>query len=60
MKDGIYLQVFAIKDGQRYDVKIMPMNELSVALTNGMMDGLYKATCPSEVEVDSTKEVGNE
>lgn len=55
MKDGIYLQVFAIKDGQRYDVKIMPMNELSVALTNGMMDGLYKATCPSEVDVDSTK-----
>ena len=60
MKDGLYLQVFAVKDGERFDIKTMPMNELSVALTNGMMDGLYKATCPSEVEVDSTKENANE
>lgn len=56
MKDGLYLQVFAVKGGQRFDVKTMPMDDLGVSLFNGMMEGLYKATCPPEVEEDSTKE----
>ena len=56
MKDGLYLQVFAVKDGQHSDVKTISMNDLGVSLFNGMMEGLYKATCPPEVEEDSTKE----
>lgn len=41
-KDGIYMELFAIKDGVRYNAKIVNMKEVSTILTNGLMDGIQK------------------
>lgn len=40
--DGVYIQLFAVKDGKRYDLKVITLKELSTVLTNGLMDGLEK------------------
>lgn len=40
MNDGIYMELFAIKDGVRYNAKIIDMKEVSTKLTNGLMDGI--------------------
>lgn len=42
MKDGIYFQIFAIKDGIRYNAKIIHVKEVSEIMTNSVMDGLGK------------------
>lgn len=42
MKDGIYFEVFVVKDGVRYTVKIMDAKEVSNILVNSVMDGLGK------------------
>ena len=42
MKDGIYFEVFAVKDGVRYNAKIIDMSEVSKIMANSVMDGLGK------------------
>ena len=42
MNDGIYMELFAIKDGMRYNVKVMNMNEAVNILTNSLLDGIEK------------------
>lgn len=41
-RDGTYMELFAIKDGVRYNAKIVNMKEVSTILTNGLMDGIQK------------------
>lgn len=40
--DGIYIELFAMKDGVRYNTKIVNMKDVSVILTNSLMDGIEK------------------
>ncbi len=40
MKDGIYFEVFAVKEGTRYNAKIIDVKEASKILANSVMDGL--------------------
>ena len=42
MKDGIYFEVFAAKDGVRYSVKIIDAKDVSGIMANSVMDGLGK------------------
>lgn len=42
MKDGIYFEVFAIKDGARYNLKIIDAKQLSGIMVNSVMDGIEK------------------
>ena len=48
MKDGIYMEMFAIKNGIRYNAKVINMKDVSVTLTNSLMDGIGKL-CELEV-----------
>ena len=41
-KDGIYIELFSIKDGIRYNAKIIEMKDVVNILTNGLMDGIEK------------------
>ena len=40
MKDGIYFEVFVVKDGARYNAKIIDAAEVSKIMANSVMDGL--------------------
>lgn len=40
--DGVYIEFFAIKNGVRYNAKIIPLEKASVVLTNSLMDGIQK------------------
>lgn len=40
MNDGIYIELFAVKDGVRYDAKILDMKEVTLILTNGLLNGI--------------------
>jgi hypothetical protein len=40
MKDGIYFELFAIKDGVRYNAKIVDVSTVSQILENHVMNGL--------------------
>ena len=40
--DGIYVELFAVKDGKRYNYKELSMKELSLTLTGSLMDGIDK------------------
>ncbi len=42
LNDGIYMELFAVKDGIRYNAKIIDMKEVSVTLTGSLMDGIEK------------------
>ena len=42
MKDGIYFEIFAVKDGLRYNAKIIGAEEVSGIMANSVMDGLGK------------------
>jgi hypothetical protein len=42
MNDGIYVELFAVKDGVRYNAKIINVNDVSMVLTNSLMDGIEK------------------
>ena len=41
-EDGLYIQLFAVKNGVRYDMKVVDMKEVSATLTNALMDGVEK------------------
>ena len=38
--DGIYAELFAVKDGTRYNAKVVSIKEMSTILTNSLMDGI--------------------
>lgn len=40
--DGIYMQLFCVKNGVRYDMKVVNLKEASTILTNSLMDGIEK------------------
>lgn len=40
MNDGIYVELFAVKDGVRYNAKILDMKEVTLILTNSLMNGI--------------------
>ena len=42
MDDGVYMELFSIKDGVRYNAKIINMKEVASILTNSLMDGVDK------------------
>ena len=42
LNDGVYMELFAVKDGIRYNAKIIDMKEVSTILTNSLMDGIEK------------------
>ncbi len=41
-EDGLYVELFAIKNGVRYNAKILNMRDVATTLTDGLMDGLDK------------------
>lgn len=41
-EDGIYMELFAVKDGVRYNAKIINMRDVSTILTGSLMDGIEK------------------
>ena len=40
--DGVYMELFAVKNGMRYNAKVVSMSEASKTLTNGLMNGVEK------------------
>ena len=42
LDDGIYTELFAVKNGIRYNAKIVDMKKVSTTLTNSLMDGIEK------------------
>ena len=42
VKDGIYIELFAVKDGVRYNSKVVNIRDVSTLLTNSLMDGIEK------------------
>lgn len=40
MNDGIYIELFAVKDGVRYNAKILDMKEATLILTNGLLNSI--------------------
>lgn len=40
--DGIYAELFAVKNGIRYNAKVVDMGDMTRTLTNGLMDGIEK------------------
>ena len=38
--DGVYIELFAIKNGIRYNAKIINMKDMANILTNSLMDGI--------------------
>ena len=50
MKDGIYIEVFALKDNLRYNYKIMSLSELTQEAAKGVADGIANAIGMKEGE----------
>lgn len=42
INDGAYIELFAIKNGVRYNAKIINMKDMANILTNSLMDGIEK------------------
>lgn len=40
--DGVYMELFCIKNGVRYNAKIINMKDVATILTNSLMDGIEK------------------
>lgn len=40
IEDGIYVEFFAVKDGERYNVKIVSIKDIATTLTGSLMDGI--------------------
>lgn len=51
MDDGIYLEIFAAKEGKRINLKIVSLRQLSNVLTNGLMNAIEEI-----VEIEMPKE----
>ena len=55
MTNGIELDVFAVKDGLRYKVNTISINDVSKILTDSIMDGIGKV-----IGIDNKGEENNE
>lgn len=55
MKDGIYFEVFAMKDGKRYNAKIISVAEVSKIMANSVVDGLGKVIGFAEADTTTEK-----
>ena len=42
VNDGVYMELFTVKNGVRCNIKTMNIKEASKTLTNGLMDGIEK------------------
>ena len=40
VEDGIYAEFFAVKNGVRYNAKVIDVKEMSTTLVNGLMNGI--------------------
>lgn len=40
--DGLYAEIFAVKDGVRYDSHIVNIEDVSKILIDSLMDGIQK------------------
>ena len=38
--DGIYIEIFAVKNGVRYNAQILDIKDVSLILTNHLMNGV--------------------
>lgn len=56
MKDGIYFEIFAVKDGVRYNVKIIDGKEVSKIMANSVMDGLGQVIGFEDTYLSAEKE----
>ena len=55
MKDGIYFEIFVVKDGVRYNAKIIDAKEVSEIMANSVMDGLGKVIWFEETDHPTEK-----
>ena len=44
--DGVYIEVFAVKDGVRYNAQVISLNDVTKILTNSLLDGIQKIIMP--------------
>ena len=42
LNDGAYAELFVVKNGIRYNAKIVDMKKVSTTLTSSLMDGIEK------------------
>ena len=42
MEDGIYFDIFIVKDGKRYPAKTLPVKQVVNQLTNSLCNGIEK------------------
>ena len=59
MKDGLYFEIFVVKDGVRYNAKIIDAKEVSEIMANSVTDGLGKIIGFEETD-HSTEKCGEE
>ncbi len=52
MDDGIYLEIFAAKEGKRINLKIVSLRQLSKVLTNGLMNAFEEIV---DIEIPKEK-----
>lgn len=53
MEDGLYVSLFAIRNGVRYDFRTMEMKDVTKIMVDSMMDGLLGSkTNQGEVNSD--------
>lgn len=55
MKDGIYFEMFAVKNGIRYNAKIIDVADVSKIMANSVMDGLGKVIGFEEADHQTEK-----
>ena len=51
--DGMYIEVFAVKNGVRYNARILNIKDVSLILTNSLMDGVGEIIMDSERRKDN-------
>lgn len=54
IEDGIYVEFFAVKDGERYNVKVVSMKDIATTLTGSLMDGI-ESLVNNEVDYERGK-----
>jgi hypothetical protein len=42
LKNGVYMEMFAVVNGERHTSRILNISEAADILTNGLMDGVAK------------------
>ena len=55
-KDGIYFEVFVVKEGLRYNAQVISLNDVTKILTNSLLDGVQEIIMPKESEVAKRRE----